>query len=444
MKNIAKEPVEIDSRKFYIGLAIALGLHLLLISLPIALWLDVALFKSWSVELARQGLANFYTVVNSDYPPGYLYVLWLLAKIYQLFDPTFSHTDGVLLMALIKLPSVLADIGSALVIAQILKLYTTRDRAYRAALIYAFNPLMIFVSAIWGQVDGVIVLLMLCAFYLIQQNQVIRAGILIAAMLVVKPQGIFFAPFLVLSQWFRQAWWKWGAIALGGATTIWLIIFPFFGVDRFDSNNLSNLSLNSFLYFIYKPFLSLYYLLQGTANFYSFGSVNAFNIWIWSNWQSDYATFLGISYRVIGLGLLGILMMWLTIFLYHQRHFSAHCVAIVTMLVGFFVLPTRMHERYMLYSLAFFAITIAIIPLFKWLYWAFTFTGSINVGYVYLNYNHGELFNMIPEILRYSITYITSVLNVILLAGLLIYSIRLQILLGNNISVKNMAVKNEL
>ena len=67
---------------------------------------------------------------------------------------------------------------------------------------------MLFVSALWGQVDGVMIFLMLGAFYLIQQNHLVRSGLLIAVMAIFKPQGLFLAPFLVLSQWFRQAWWK--------------------------------------------------------------------------------------------------------------------------------------------------------------------------------------------------------------------------------------------
>jgi Gpi18-like mannosyltransferase len=410
MISIAKQSIDLDSRKFHIGLAIALALHILLIILPIAFWLDINLFKFWAVNLVQQGLADFYSFSNSDYPPAYLYVLWIVGKVYQLFDPAFSHTDGVLLMALVKLPVVLADIGSAFLVAQILKPHTTTHNAYKIALIYAFNPLMLFVSAVWGQVDGVIVFLMLSAVYLLQQNYAIAAGILITAMVIVKPQGLFLAPFLLLSQWFRQPWWKWIAIAAGSLALIWLIAVPFFGIDTG----------------ITKPFLSLYYRLQSTANLYSFGSVNAFNVWIWVNWQPDSTTFLGITYKVIGLVSLGILMVWLGVFLYLQRSFATNSLAIAIMLVGCFMLPTRMHERYMLYSLAFMAIVIAVIPTLQWLYWAFMLTGSINVGYVYFRYNYTGLFDTIPESLMQSLVYITSGINVLLFLILLSQTFRWQ------------------
>ncbi len=408
---------EMNSHKFYLGLAIALALHLLLISLPIAFWIDMNLFKAWTIDLVQQGFGNFYGYSNCDYPPAYLYILWLVGKIYQVGDPTFSHPNSGLLMAMIKLPPVLADIGSALLIAKILKPHTTDDQAYAIALIYAFNPLMLFVSAVWGQVDGVIVFLMLWTFYMVQQNHVIRAGLLIAVMIIVKPQGLFLAPFLVLSQWFRQAWWKWIAIVVGGLALIWLIVLPFYGIEAHG---------------IATPLLSLYQRLQSTANYYDFASVNAFNIWGWANWQRDYKTFGQISYKVIGLAFLGILTLWLGAFLYQHRHFAANCLAIATMLIGFFMLPTRMHERYMLYSLAFLVIAIAMIPVIKWIYWGFTITGAVNVGYVYMRYNHANLFNAIPEVWLQVLIYTISALNVILFLFLLFQTVRLQTTLAKS------------
>jgi Gpi18-like mannosyltransferase len=293
MTDIARESRKLDTqldlwlntRKFYLGLAIAFALHLLLISFPIAFEIDMNLYKAWSIDIVKQGIGNFYGYSNCDYPPAFLYVLWVIGKIYQLFDPTFSHSDsateGLLLMQMIKLPSVLADIGAALLITQILKPHTTEEKAYKLGLLYAFNPLVLFVSAVWGQIDGLMTFLMLLAFYLLQQNHLIRAGILIAVMVIIKPQGLFLAPFLVFSQWFRQAWWKWGAIAIGSLVTVWLLVVPFYGI-----------STNG----IVTPFLSLYQRLQRTADYYNFASVNAFNGWGWANWERDYETFFGINF----------------------------------------------------------------------------------------------------------------------------------------------------
>jgi Gpi18-like mannosyltransferase len=300
-------------------------------------------------------------------------------------------------------------------------------------LLYAFNPLVLFVSAVWGQIDGLMTFLMLLAFYLLQQNHLIRAGILTAVMVIIKPQGLFLVPFLIFSQWFRQAWWKWVAIASVSLVTIWLLVLPFYGIA---ANGIAT------------PFLLLYQRLQGTADYYDFASVNAFNGWGWANWERDYETFLGVSYKVIGLVLLGILLVWLGVFIYQQRHssddsgddsgnnsgsnlgnnFAANSLAAATMLFGFFMLPTRMHERYMLYSLAFLAIAIAIIPMIRWIYWGLTITGTVNMGYVYLRYNYDSLYSSIPEFWLQSLIYVTSAINVVLFVVLLSHTFRFRAL----------------
>lgn len=443
MTNIVKDPTdalkkdfwEINAPKFFIGLAIALGIRLLLISLPIAFWVDMNLYKSWAIDLVQMGISNFYDYSkNCDYPPAYLYPLWAIGKIYQSVNPSFtdafSHTEGLFLMEMIKIPPVLADIAAAILITKILKPHVTADKAYKLGLLYAFNPLMIFVSGIWGQVDGIMSFLMLVAFYLIQKNSVIRTGLLISLMLIIKPQGLFFAPFLVLSQWFRQAWWKWGAIALSGLGLIWLVILPFFAIGSPD------------LIGIAQPFIRLYTLLKSTANYYNFASVNAFNFWGWANWIRDYTTFLGVSYKVIGLALLAILMGWLGIFLYQQNQqaqtdkdrqqddyqkmqFTVHSLAVAVMLFGCFMLPTRMHERYMLYSLPFWAIAIAQIPTMKWIYWGLTITGAANVGYAYVRYNYEDRFYATPEVWLQSIVYVSSIINMILFGLALFHTFRL-------------------
>jgi hypothetical protein len=98
------------------------------------------------------------------------------------------------------------------------------------------------------------------------------------------------------------------------------------------------------------------------------------------------------------------------------------------MLFGFFMLPTRMHERYMLYSLAFLAIAIALIPAIKWIYWGLTITGTANMGYVYLRYNYESLYSTIPELWLQSLIYTVSAINVVLFLVMLSYTFRFRAL----------------
>jgi hypothetical protein len=64
---------------------------------------DLRLFRMWAAQLDQVGPHRFYAQGQfADYPPGYLYVLWLLGKL--------SDTPGYLLL---KLPAILADLALA-------------------------------------------------------------------------------------------------------------------------------------------------------------------------------------------------------------------------------------------------------------------------------------------------------------------------------------------
>src|SRR5436190_17200301 len=64
---------------------------------------DLRLFKIWTGRLADVGTRHFYVEGQfQDYPPGYLYILWLTAKL--------SATPGYLLL---KLPAIVADLALA-------------------------------------------------------------------------------------------------------------------------------------------------------------------------------------------------------------------------------------------------------------------------------------------------------------------------------------------
>ena len=119
--------------------------------------IDVGDFTAWAQRLTDLGPGAFYeTDYCSDYPPGYLYVLWLLGSIGQALQPLTLGAD--ITPALVKVPGVLADAG----VAWMLFLYSRRFLDGRigswsgeriglvAAAVYLCNPGTIFDSAVWG------------------------------------------------------------------------------------------------------------------------------------------------------------------------------------------------------------------------------------------------------------------------------------------------------
>src|SRR5439155_18863322 len=80
----------------------------------------------------------------SDYPPAFLYVLWLLGALF----------DGELLRLAVKAVSIPADIGIALVAARVTWRTAGRSAAITAAALRSLQPGAIFAGPYWGQVDA--------------------------------------------------------------------------------------------------------------------------------------------------------------------------------------------------------------------------------------------------------------------------------------------------
>ena len=124
---------------------------------------DLQLFQRWTTRLSEVGTHHFYVKGQfADYPPGYLYVLWLTGKV--------SATPGYLLL---KLPAILADLGLAWVagtFASRLAPSSLKEQWPVRALVMAgvlFNPAVIAVGAVWGQVDAVPALLVMTSLLLL-------------------------------------------------------------------------------------------------------------------------------------------------------------------------------------------------------------------------------------------------------------------------------------
>jgi Gpi18-like mannosyltransferase len=305
--------------------------------------------------------------------------------------------------------------GGAILIWQILKDRIPLNSAYAASLSYAFNPIIIFVSAVWGQVDSTLIFMMLLVVFLLLQDRFIAAGLIGAISLIVKPQGLFLAPLFFLSQWFKQAWWKWVVAVTASLGMIWSMILPFYWQQRdFSSIGAALIS----------PFQWLYQRMMATAATYPYASVNAFNIWSAVNWQPDNLEIFNLSYRLIGLCLLGTLLAWIGVFLYKNRESSAFFLAGAIILLGMFMLPTRMHERYILPAIAFLAIAAALIPSIRSIYWGFTLTSSLNVGYAFVTYNHAEFMNAVPNEFKQALIALVAISNLVMFMTLIGYTLQ--------------------
>ena len=153
---------------------------------------DVNCFLTWSERVFRTGLSGFYSPdYFCDYPPGYMYVLWAVGALRTLLGATGDTPDAWLLM---KLPSILADVAAcALIWNTAEEKWGGRD-ALAVTLLYALGPAVLLDSAVWGQADGLLSLLVALTFCFAARERWTGAMLLYAVAVLVKPQALLFAP----------------------------------------------------------------------------------------------------------------------------------------------------------------------------------------------------------------------------------------------------------
>ena len=153
---------------------------------------DVASYAAWAATMAEYGPAGFYANAGfADYPPAYLYVLWLAGL---LAGPAGDAS------ALIKLPPMLLDVAVAYVVYRLVRGWTwpgsrSEALALGASAAYLFNPVAFYDSALWGQTDAAGALVLLLGLAALIRGNAEGAAALAATAALVKPQfGVVLIP----------------------------------------------------------------------------------------------------------------------------------------------------------------------------------------------------------------------------------------------------------
>ncbi|MBA3689281.1 MAG: phospholipid carrier-dependent glycosyltransferase [Chloroflexi bacterium] len=370
---------------------------------------DVGDFGIWASRLASRGPGEFYQPgYLADYPPGYMYVLWLIGGIGELLRPVFglSITPG-----LVKVPGILADAG----IAWLLFVYARRwgdgwlgswsgERlGIVAVVIYLFNPGTIFDSAVWGQVDSVGTLVLLATLYMLARGWTEAAAAGAVLGMLVKFQFGFLIPLVAVVGIKRHFFGRSSdpdqagradpiriltSLATGLGTLV-LLILPF----------------RLAIWAPADPTLSLVDRFIAASNTYKGLTVNAFNLWRnpWTGlgdvyrWGCDtlpptcadgsgVAFTLGstpISWQLVGALLFGVAALVALWTVAKRDDPAGLLVGALVLAVAFFALPTRVHERYLFPALALAAPLVA--RSWKWavLYGALTLSFFLNVYWLY-------------------------------------------------------------
>ncbi len=330
---------------------------------------DVSTYVAWAIALSQHGLAGFYSRVGfADYPPGYIYVLAVVGRLWRALFPN----DLAALRMLVKLPAILADLGVGLLLYALVRRFAGVGSALAAAALYLLNPAIIYISASWGQVDSISGGLALLAVYGLLRapstplaagspidkaavGWIVFAWLAFGCSLLIKPQAAVVLPLLVAFAFVRPDRRRERLVATA-AGILAALLLALVLTEPFQPSN---------------PIAALNWLLQRYAfgsNVYPYNTVNAFNLWALrgSLWMPDAQSILGLPQYAWGL-LLVVAALALIVWRYLQdRSESALVEACAIATLAFFVLATRMHERYLFNGLLF---TIACIPFARRYLW---------------------------------------------------------------------------
>jgi dolichyl-phosphate-mannose-protein mannosyltransferase len=342
-------------------LLFSLLVRLLLFPLP-GYKTDLSTFAAWFNAAAEHGIRVFYNVVWSDYPPFNVYLFWIFGSLAKQFSPS-----GANIFFFIKLLPNLFDTATAFLIFAFVRKRLDFKIALLATALYAFNPAVVFNAAVWGQYDAIYTFFLVLSLMLVLASKPELSAVAFTIGLLTKPQSIALAPLIAFLIFRKYGWRRLLTSLLVAAATVFVVIIPFEW-----SNPVTFLTNNYF----------------GAYSGYAYTSVNAFNIWAFGGmWQAETLTSF-----LMGWIMFGALVVFALYVLHKRLDVSGELLILFSafmLFFGFFMLPTRIHERYLFPALSILALMIPFAKKVRPIYAVLTFTCLANQAYVldFLNNN---------------------------------------------------------
>lgn len=170
---------------FYLFLFILLGIGIRIAFIPFESNDYKYILLKWYNGLASGDVLNSLKTTISDYPPLYLYLIWL---------STFLPLTP---LAAIKLISIGFDLLGSFYVSRLVGLKFHNPLISRIAFIIVFfAPTVIVNSSVWGQCDMIYTSCLAAALYYLLKNRNIPALIWYGTAFAFKLQTVFLAPLL--------------------------------------------------------------------------------------------------------------------------------------------------------------------------------------------------------------------------------------------------------
>lgn len=299
---------------------------------------DIACFAAWADRIFTVGPGQFYsTETFTDYPPGFMYVLYVIGALRSLLQIPYYSDLHILLL---KLPAILCDMACGFLLYReaVKRLHFSELQGGCVASAYLFLPAVVLNSSCWGQVDSVhtLVVILMCLF--LMDGNMLPAYAVYGLGVLLKPQTLIFTPVLLVG-------------------ILDHVILKDFSIKKFFYNLCGGLAVICGVLLLCAPFgldaaISQY---TSTLGSYEYAAVNAYNFWglLGMNWIDQNTVFLFLPCKTWGTIVILLIVLFTFVIAMRcrkepSRYFCLGAFIILTM----FLFSVRMHERYMYPGLA--------------------------------------------------------------------------------------------
>ena len=308
-------------------------------------------FLTWArASAGRRPWAIYLTdfKTNCDYPPVVPYLLTLVEAARRTLH---AAETGALAIILVKLPNLIAYLAAVPLCA--LGLRRPFGAAARDAALLAALSLPLFVNAAaWGQFDALLAVLVMAAVVALLHERPVMAGALMGVALGTKLLAIVAVPALAVWTWKRFRVAQLAVAILAGLAVLALLSLPYLLAGA------GGRMLRAYV---------------GAVDYYPVRTAEAYNGWYLLDRfdiavrgipapeaRLDSRPLVGaITFREAGVAAFAAYLLMLLVGLARRPTPSALVSAAALSFFGFFMLPTQVHQRYLVPAAALLGLTAA-------------------------------------------------------------------------------------
>src|SRR3989344_72177 len=307
---------------------------------------DAESFVFWGKYLQDHSIASLYEFLPGGFtplPPFYYYIARFLGKMVSFLNLWQNEWVTYLIF---KIPPILSELVIAILIYWFVAKYLNKKWATTSSAFYFLHPAIIYNTAVFGQIDSFAVSLAFIGVMLIVIKKYSLAVSFYILGLLSKLQTLAVLPLIGFLTIFDNPMKK---LAITAVVAFSVAILPFLPI------------------FLDKGFIWTAIYFKELPNWYPYTSVYAYNLWAFSGFLTpDKVKFLElIPYRFLGLAFYWIIaaLIILPFFNVENRKPKIILFAAFLLFFDFAFFSTRIHSRYLIYTLPFASVFVSLFPL---------------------------------------------------------------------------------